>query len=302
MGATAGTLVRQAITQRDLVVDLVRTACVVLVVVVHITMVGVAVGPDGIAVTSPLQEAPWYVAATWIGQVMPLFFVVGGFASAVGWRGAVRRAAASGTPARPGDSARSGDAGTTTAPGVFGLAARDGFRQLVSLQLPGDFVDLHGYPLQRLDHDIATLSEAEIALVPHDRLTPLTEQYPHLARMLWFSTLLDAAMHREWIFRIGRLEATGRVAHFLCETQARLRAVGLATGDRFYLPLTQQDIGEACGLTSVHVNRTLRRLREGGLVEFAQREVHVLDQRALAQLGEFDPDYLYLDDGDPPTP
>ncbi|KTR20552.1 acyltransferase family protein [Curtobacterium citreum] len=91
MGATAGTLVRQAIAQRDLVVDLVRTACVVLVVVVHITMVGVAVGPDGIAVTSPLQEAPWYVAATWIGQVMPLFFVVGGFASAVGWRSTVAR-------------------------------------------------------------------------------------------------------------------------------------------------------------------------------------------------------------------
>ncbi|GGL90914.1 hypothetical protein GCM10009706_31840 [Curtobacterium citreum] len=91
MGAAAGTLVRQAIAQRDLVVDLVRTACVVLVVVVHITMVGVAVGPDGIAVTSPLQEAPWYVAATWVGQVMPLFFVVGGFASAVGWRSTVAR-------------------------------------------------------------------------------------------------------------------------------------------------------------------------------------------------------------------
>ncbi|WIJ45929.1 acyltransferase family protein [Curtobacterium citreum] len=91
MGATAGTLVRQAIAQRDLVVDLVRTACVVLVVVVHITMVGVAVGPDGIAVTSPLQEAPWYVAATWVGQVMPLFFIVGGFASAVGWRSTVAR-------------------------------------------------------------------------------------------------------------------------------------------------------------------------------------------------------------------
>lgn len=91
MGAAQGTLVRQAIAQRDLVVDLVRTACVVLVVVVHITMVGVAVGPDGIAVTSPLQEAPWYVAATWVGQVMPLFFVVGGFASAVGWRSTVAR-------------------------------------------------------------------------------------------------------------------------------------------------------------------------------------------------------------------
>jgi len=83
--------VRGTIAKRDLVVDLIRTACVVLVVFVHVTMVGVAAGPDGIAVTSPLQELPWYVAATWIGQVMPLFFVVGGFASAVGWRSTVAR-------------------------------------------------------------------------------------------------------------------------------------------------------------------------------------------------------------------
>ena len=83
--------VRGIIAKRDLVVDLIRTACVVLVVFVHVTMVGVAAGPDGIAVTSPLQELPWYVTATWIGQVMPLFFVVGGFASAVGWRSTVAR-------------------------------------------------------------------------------------------------------------------------------------------------------------------------------------------------------------------
>lgn len=89
--ATSAQDVRGIIAKRDLVVDLIRTACVVLVVIVHITMVGVASDADGIAVTSPLQQAPWYVAATWIGQVMPLFFVVGGFASAVGWRSTVAR-------------------------------------------------------------------------------------------------------------------------------------------------------------------------------------------------------------------
>ncbi len=83
--------VRGIIAQRDLVVDLIRTACVVLVVVVHVTMVGVAVSADGIGVTSPLQEAAWYVPATWAGQVMPLFFAVGGFASAVGWRSTLAR-------------------------------------------------------------------------------------------------------------------------------------------------------------------------------------------------------------------
>ncbi|WP_174296461.1 Crp/Fnr family transcriptional regulator [Sphingomonas bacterium] len=176
------------------------------------------------------------------------------------------------------------------------MDARDGYRQIVSVQVPGDFVDLHGYPLRRLDHGIATLTEATVVTVSHEDLTGLVKRFPHLARMLWFSTLLDAAMHREWIFRLGRLEAAGRLAHFLCETYERLRAVGLAADGRFEFPLTQQDIGEACGLTSVHVNRTLRRLREDGLVEVSAREARLLDMSKLAALGEFEPDYLYLDD------
>lgn len=176
------------------------------------------------------------------------------------------------------------------------MDARDGYRQLVSVQVPGDFVDLHGYPLRRLDHDVASLTEVVVVTVSHDDLTALVERFPHLARMLWFATLLDAAMHREWIFRIGRLEAAGRIAHFLCETYERLRIVGLASDGRFDFPLTQQDMGEACGLTSVHVNRTVRRLRESGLAEISAREARILDMAGLAALGEFDPDYLYLDD------
>ena len=183
------------------------------------------------------------------------------------------------------------------------MDARDGYRQLVSIHVPGDFVDLHGYPLQRLDHDIATLTEAEVVTIPHDRLTELVDRFPHLGRLLWFATLLDAAMHREWIFRIGRLEAAGRLAHFLCEIHARLAAVGLAQDNRFELALTQQDLGEACGLTSVHVNRTLRRLREAGLVEMANGQVQIHDLSKLSAMGDFEPDYLYLEDaGDPPTP
>lgn len=172
----------------------------------------------------------------------------------------------------------------------------DGHRQLVSIQTPGDFVDLHGYPLQRLDHDVATLSECTVAYAPHERLTELIERMPHLGRVLWFSTLLDAALHREWIFRLGRLDAVGRVAHMLCETYSRLEAVGLVEGGSFAWPLTQQDLGEACGLTSVHVNRTLRVLREAGMVEVSDRTVTVLDFARLASTGEFLPDYLYFDD------
>ncbi|TPG21490.1 Crp/Fnr family transcriptional regulator [Sphingomonas koreensis] len=176
------------------------------------------------------------------------------------------------------------------------MDARDGYRQLVCYHIPGDFIDLHGYPLQRLDHDVATITEAEIAVVPHTNLTAVTDRFPHLGRMLWFSTLLDAALHREWIFRIGRLDARGRVAHFICETHARMQAVGLASDGVFDFPLTQQDIGEACGLTSVHVNRTLRRLREEGLAEVADRRARILDLAKLARLGEFESDYLYLED------
>lgn len=173
----------------------------------------------------------------------------------------------------------------------------DGHRQLVSVQTPGDFVDLHGYPLQRLDHDVATISECEVAYAPHDKLTELIERLPHLGRVLWFSTLLDAALHREWIFRLGRLDAVGRVAHMLCETYSRLDAVGLVDNGTFAWPLTQQDLGEACGLTSVHVNRTLRVLREAGMVEVSDRIVTMMDFDRLAHTGEFSPDYLYFDDG-----
>jgi CRP-like cAMP-binding protein len=177
------------------------------------------------------------------------------------------------------------------------MDARDGFRQLVAIQVPGDFVDLHGYPLRRLDHDVGTLSEARVALIPHERLTQIANDHPRLARILWRSTLLDAALHREWIFRIGRLDAMGRVAHILLETHARLEAVGRTDAGAFDWPLTQQDMGEACGLTAVHVNRTLRRLREDGMAEIGRNTVKLIDMARLARLGEFDPDYLYLERG-----
>lgn len=177
------------------------------------------------------------------------------------------------------------------------MDARDGYRQLLSYQIPGDFVDLHGYPTRYIDHDIATITQARLALVPHDRIDTIMAQRPHLARQLWFSTLLDAALHREWIFRIGRLDAIGRIAHFLCESYCRMAAVGRAMDGAFDLPLTQQDLGEAVGLTSVHVNRVLRRLREDGLATVTRGKAQILDLERLARLGEFEADYLYLEEG-----
>jgi CRP-like cAMP-binding protein len=173
---------------------------------------------------------------------------------------------------------------------------REGFRQLVAVHVPGDFVDLHAFPMRRLDHDVATLTACTVAVVPHEVLADINIERPLLTRALWFSTLLDAAMHREWIFRLGRLGAEGRLAHFFMETATRMRMVGLVENDRFHLPLTQADIAEACGLTGVHVNRTLRSLREQDLMTFRQGEVTILDPKRMAAIGEFEPAYLY---GDP---
>lgn len=170
---------------------------------------------------------------------------------------------------------------------------RDGLRQLVAVHVPGDFVDLHAFPMKRLDHDVAALGPVKVALFEHATLQTITENHPHLTRMLWFSTLLDAAQHREWIFRIGRLGAEGRIAHLFCEIYTRLQMVGLASDGRFTLPMTQPDLAEACGITGVHVNRVLRMLRERNLLTFKANAGHIIDFSALAKIGEFVPDYLY---------
>jgi CRP-like cAMP-binding protein len=175
------------------------------------------------------------------------------------------------------------------------MDGRNGNRQLVAVHVPGDFVDLHGFPLERLDHDVATLTECRVAQVPHDKLDAILQTRANLAKLLWFSTLLDAAMHREWIFRLGRLSAVNRVAHFFCETEAKLRLVGRSDGACFDLPLTQADLGEICGITAVHLNRMLRDLKERGLLTFRGGKVMIRDLRGLARLSEFDPSYLFVD-------
>lgn len=116
-----------------------------------------------------------------------------------------------------------------------------------------------------------------------------------MARKLWFSTLIDAAMHRAWLFRVGRLDATGRVAHFLCEMNARLSAAGLSDGRLFNLALTQSDLAEICGFTTVHVNRVLRQLREARLCMVRFSIVEIVDLPGLMRRGDFDPAYLYLE-------
>ncbi len=172
---------------------------------------------------------------------------------------------------------------------------RDGSRQISELHVPGDFIDLHGFSLKRLDHSIMSLTACRIAYVSHERLREITEQHPHITRLLWLSTNIDAAIHREWVLSLGRRDALARTAAFLCEMYLRLKTVGLVDGFAYDLAITQTDLAECLGLTAVHINRTLKLLRERGLVEFRNRRVVIHDFEALARVGEFNDTYLSLE-------
>lgn len=171
----------------------------------------------------------------------------------------------------------------------------DGQRQIMEIHVPGDFADLHGFLLKRLDHNLGALTAVRVGYVPHDTLRLLTEREPHLVRMLWLSTLMDAAIQRERILSVGRRPALGRIAHLLCELYLRLGVVGLADDMSFALPLTQLDLADATGLTSVHVNRMLRQLREQGLLTFRGGRVTIHDWQRLQAAAEFDPAYLHIE-------
>jgi CRP-like cAMP-binding protein len=171
---------------------------------------------------------------------------------------------------------------------------RNGQRQITALHVPGDFLDLHGFTLKQLDHDVMSLSPSQVAYASHAELTRLTEQFPHLTRLLWFSTNLDAAMHREWELSLGQRTGAAGAAHLFCEIYTRLEVVGRVDGLEFSLPMNQTELGECLGLTVVHTNRVLRELRELGLVDFNRGLVTIHDPEALKSFAEYDATYLYL--------
>lgn len=169
----------------------------------------------------------------------------------------------------------------------------NGQRYIVGVQVPGDFVDLHAFALKRLDHDLITVGPAKVGYVPHDRLRDLMRSEPHLSRMFWFSTLLDAAIHRQWTLKLGQLKAARRVAHLFAEVWCRLDMVGLARPNGYRTPLTQADLADMCGTTAIHMNRSLSELRRGGIAEFRRGLVTASDRDRLEQFGDFNSDYLY---------
>ena len=170
-----------------------------------------------------------------------------------------------------------------------------GERQILEIHLAGDFADLHGFTLQRLDHDIVSLTRCVIGIVPHERLKAITENHPHLTRVYWLFTNIDASIAREMALSLGQRPAISRMAHLFCELHVRLGIVGRTTDRMFEFPLTQRELSECLGLTVVHVNRTLQELRRRRIIEAENRQVTILDKLALEALAEFDPNYLQLD-------
>lgn len=180
---------------------------------------------------------------------------------------------------------------------VEGFACRSkttdiGKRQILSVHIPGEILDLEALHLPVMDHDVTTLSRCRIGFIAHDALLALTRARPMVAEALWRYTARDAAVFREWIVNVGRRPALNRLAHLLVEIGHRLQKVGLADGASFELPMTQLDLADALGLTPVHVNRVVQELRRSGLLELRKYTVSLRDPERLKEVAAFDDLYL----------
>lgn len=175
------------------------------------------------------------------------------------------------------------------------VTLRGGAQQITALQVPGDFVDLHGFLLARMDHSVIAMSDCTTRSAPRAALKGVTDRYPRLARALWYLTIVDASIHRHWLTVLGCRDGIGRAAHILCELYVRLADVGLAADGKFGLSLTQAELGDVLGLSAVHVNRVVQELRSRNLVAWDRRQVEILDWGRLSTLAEFEPTYLQLE-------
>lgn len=183
---------------------------------------------------------------------------------------------------------------------IDGLACRskytrDGDRQIMEFGIPGDFLDLHSYPLESLDHSVTAISDCRIIKLQHRDITELIRSHLRFARIFWFATMTDASIHREWLVNLGARSGVGRVAHLLCEMYFRLRVVGMTSGTSYHFPVTQDELGQALGFTPVHTNRLLRELRDRDLVTFRAKTVSIRDLADLQNVAGFDADYLFLE-------
>jgi CRP-like cAMP-binding protein len=199
------------------------------------------------------------------------------------------------------DLVREGEAPNSVHLILDGFACRykvlpSGARQIMAYLVPGDFCDLHVFILKVMDHSIGTLSRCTVVSIDRARILELTER-PAIARALWWATLVDEATLREWVVNVGARPADKRVAHLLCELLVRLRAVGLADGGSYELPITQTELADTVGLSAVHVNRVLQRLRTLELITLKSGRLVISDVAKLNEFSGFNPNYLHLTEG-----
>ncbi|MCC2978810.1 Crp/Fnr family transcriptional regulator [Sphingomonas sp. IC4-52] len=182
---------------------------------------------------------------------------------------------------------------------VDGLVARfsqleDGSRQIVSLHVPGDMVDLYSLMLPKAPSPLQALTNVTIIKVPHRLLRELAFDHRGLASAFWRDCVVDGAIVAQWLVNVGRRNARGRIAHLICELAVRYAQIGALTHGRFPFPITQEQLGDALGLTSVHVNRSIKTLREDGLITVTRGTATILDWAGLVSVAEFNPAYLHL--------
>ena len=175
----------------------------------------------------------------------------------------------------------------------------DGGRQILAYLIPGDICDMHIFVLRQMDHSIGLLNDAVIGLLSEDAMLELLSRHPAVERALWWATLVDEAVLREWLANIGRRDPYRRIAHLLCEMWVRMSTIGLVSGqDSFSLPLTQAELGDTAGLTPVTVNRVIQELRSDDLIILKEKRLTVRDVSRLMKVSEFDVSYLHLGNAD----
>lgn len=182
---------------------------------------------------------------------------------------------------------------------LSGLACRyrlmsSGTRQIIAFIVPGDLFDTQSFLLRTLDHGIASISPCTAGLIKHKTLMEITRSHHGIALGLWKATLIEGATSREWIVNVGQRNAHARIAHVMCEIYARLAVVGHTADGGIPWPITQSALGDATGLTQVHVNRTLKGLRSDGLITLENRWLTIHDWDGLCRRGEFENRYLHL--------
>ncbi|MER8447321.1 Crp/Fnr family transcriptional regulator [Mesorhizobium sp. M1066] len=196
------------------------------------------------------------------------------------------------------DLVREGDQPSRCIMVLTGLASTskiigEGKRQVTAYHVPGDMPDLLSLHLDLLDSDVRTVSACSVGFIDHSAIRLLCERHPRLAANLWRTTLVDASIFREWVVNVGKRQALGRVAHLLCEIMLRMDDAGLAFDQSCAFAVTQADLGEATGLSAVHINRTLKALREKQLTSLVNGQLTIHDWEGLAILAEFRHDYLH---------